>query len=276
MRIIYCYTNKINGKVYVGQTNNPDRRYREHRSNAFNEDSVNYDSVFHKAIRKYGWENFDYTVLEEVIIDANTREKFWIKEKQSLVSAHGYNVLEGGLQNFWNSRFTQDEIKSLKEEIIKGIKYDLLIEKYGVSKTFLSSVNHGTLFFDNEIQYPLYNYNSSEETLEALLEHLLDSKLTFKEIAATLNMGESTVKKINYGKLRKGLYRDYPIRKLTPQRRKALEIKDFLLNTKFRHMEIAIMVDASLETIRRINLGITNKDKTLDYPLRNFVETIQG
>lgn len=60
MRIIYCYTNKINNKKYVGQTNNPERRQREHKSNAFNEKSVNYGSVFHKALRKYGWENFNY------------------------------------------------------------------------------------------------------------------------------------------------------------------------------------------------------------------------
>ncbi len=69
MIIIYCYTNKINGKKYVGQTNSEKRRLNEHKSNAFNEKSVNYNSIFHKAIRKYGWESFEYEKLEE--IDSN-------------------------------------------------------------------------------------------------------------------------------------------------------------------------------------------------------------
>lgn len=270
MRIIYCYTNKINNKKYVGQTNNPERRQREHKSNAFNEKSVNYGSVFHKALRKYGWENFNYEILEEVNGDANDREKYWIKEKQSLVSENGYNILEGGLQNFWNSRFTAEEIAVLKEKIKEGTKYDTLIEEYNVSKTFLSSINHGTLFFNKETIYPLFNYNSTEDTINALIEHLKNSELTFREIAETMGLSESTVKKINYGKLRKGLSENYPIRTLTPQKRKALEVKDFLLNTEFKPMEIARMVDVSLETIRRINLGITNKDEKLDYPLRNL------
>lgn len=270
MRIIYCYTNKINNKKYVGQTNNPERRQREHKSNAFNEKSVNYGSVFHKALRKYGWENFNYEILEEVNGDANDREKYWIKEKQSLVSENGYNILEGGLQNFWNSRFTAEEIAVLKEKIKEGTKYDTLIEEYNVSKTFLSSINHGTLFFNKETIYPLFNYNSTEDTINALIEHLKNSELTFREIAETMGLSESTVKKINYGKLRKGLSENYPIRTLTPQKRKVLEVKDFLLNTEFKPMEIARMVDVSLETIRRINLGITNKDEKLDYPLRNL------
>ena len=36
MNYIYCYTNKINQHKYVGQTNNLNRRVREHRSCVFN------------------------------------------------------------------------------------------------------------------------------------------------------------------------------------------------------------------------------------------------
>ena len=58
MGIIYCYTNKINGKKYVGQTIHPEKRKWEH-SKAYD------DSIFHRAIRKYGFDAFDYEVIEE-------------------------------------------------------------------------------------------------------------------------------------------------------------------------------------------------------------------
>ena len=43
MYYIYCYTNKLNNHKYVGQTNNYERRIREHRSCAFNEKGNSYN-----------------------------------------------------------------------------------------------------------------------------------------------------------------------------------------------------------------------------------------
>lgn len=52
--IIYKATNKINGKVYIGQSHKSlEERMRRHKN-----DSIRQDSYFYRAIRKYGWENF--------------------------------------------------------------------------------------------------------------------------------------------------------------------------------------------------------------------------
>lgn len=51
MYYIYCYKNKLNGHKYVGQTNNVQRRIKEHRSAAFNENSDDYNNLFHSKIR---------------------------------------------------------------------------------------------------------------------------------------------------------------------------------------------------------------------------------
>ena len=59
--IIYKVTNKINNKNYIGITSNPiDVRKRQHKYN-----SKNPKYIFHKAILKYGWENFIWEILEE-------------------------------------------------------------------------------------------------------------------------------------------------------------------------------------------------------------------
>ena len=59
----YKYTNLINNKKYIGQTNNLERRIREHKSCSFNPKSVNYNDKIHQAIRKYGKANIQLEKL---------------------------------------------------------------------------------------------------------------------------------------------------------------------------------------------------------------------
>lgn len=85
-----------------------------------------------------------------------------------------------------------------------------------------------------------------------------------------LELGYSTVKKINAGTLRKGLYPTYPIRTKTALALRADKIKKLLLTTKMTYAEICKMTNSSTETIRRINVGETFKDDKLSYPLRSL------
>ena len=57
---IYKITNNINGKVYIGQSNNIQRRFSEHQTKG--ESSRIPIDV---AIQKYGKENFSFEVIEE-------------------------------------------------------------------------------------------------------------------------------------------------------------------------------------------------------------------
>lgn len=96
--LIYGHRNKINGKWYVGQTKKkPDARFGLNGHNyCFH---VGEHNKFARAIKKYGWDNFEHIILEEGIKeeDIDEREQFWIREKDSWKS--GYNSNEGGRQN---------------------------------------------------------------------------------------------------------------------------------------------------------------------------------
>lgn len=92
---IYKYENKINHNIYIGQSIDIKKRFREHKSAAFNPQNKDYNMVIHRAIRKYGLDNFSFDIIEECPEELlNTREVFWIKYYDSY--NNGYNATEGG------------------------------------------------------------------------------------------------------------------------------------------------------------------------------------
>lgn len=95
MGYIYCITNLINGKQYVGQTiRSLEERFKDHSHQAYS--SGNEDRPICRAIRKYGIENFKIEELEQVENDLlNEREIYWIQELQTFGKS-GYNATKGG------------------------------------------------------------------------------------------------------------------------------------------------------------------------------------
>ena len=240
MYYIYCYINKINGHKYVGQTNNLKRRIREHRSCALNPKSSSYNDLIHSKMRQYGIDNFEIEVLEQIYTDdiniVNEREQFWIKEKNSFRGdGKGYNSDLGGGSRIRNSILSQDQIVSLKKEIQEGISYYELEQKYNISASFISSINNGLYFYDKNQDYPLYKYYKSDSDYDELIQLLTNSTMSLAEIAKQLDMGYSTVKKINAGTLKNGLYPTYPIRKRDVRAIRADKIKDALLHTNMTY-----------------------------------------
>lgn len=97
---IYKYENKLNQHIYIGQSIDIEARQRNHLYSAYNEKTKDYNSQFHQAIRKYGIENFNFTIIAEVSPEEysiellNSLEKTFIKLYDSY--HNGYNATEGG------------------------------------------------------------------------------------------------------------------------------------------------------------------------------------
>lgn len=93
---IYCHTNCVNGKRYVGQTvYSMEKRWGDHVANA---KGIKIGSpVFTRAIRKHGADAFDHMVLEVVSTqeEADLAETRWIEQLVCRVPS-GYNLKSGG------------------------------------------------------------------------------------------------------------------------------------------------------------------------------------
>ena len=86
---IYKITNKLNGKVYIGQSVDIDTRWRQHIN-------AKDDMLIHKSIQKYGAENFSFEVLLECPAEMLND---WERDMIALydcISPNGYNLTEGG------------------------------------------------------------------------------------------------------------------------------------------------------------------------------------
>lgn len=103
---VYCHTNKINGKRYIGITQNkPNRRWQ----NGYGYKDRN--SHFYNAIKKYGWENFEHIILEENLTrkEASEKEKYYIRLYNTNNENYGYNITSGGDNNFTRNKLTEEQ-----------------------------------------------------------------------------------------------------------------------------------------------------------------------
>lgn len=89
---VYVHTNKINGKMYIGQTcQKPEYRWN-------NGAGYKRQPYFYRAIRKYGWDMFEHYIIASNLTkqEADNFEKLLIQRLMTMQPAFGYNLTEGG------------------------------------------------------------------------------------------------------------------------------------------------------------------------------------
>lgn len=149
---VYCHTNKINGKKYIGITNDIIRRWRCKGIEYKPDKDSNQNRTFWNAIQKYGWDNFEHEILVEnlTINEAKELEKYYIKYYESFIGffdkredRKGYNSTLGGegtiglcgkLHHNYGKKISKEQIDFIKENNSKEIcQYSLdgyLIKKW--------------------------------------------------------------------------------------------------------------------------------------------------
>lgn len=108
--IIYIAQNTVNGKLYIGQTTKPlGTRKQGHLA-----DSKRYDTNFYRAIKKYGWDSFEWKILYDnvPINKLNAVETWSIANYDSYHK--GYNSTPGGKANPVCSAETRKKISRSK------------------------------------------------------------------------------------------------------------------------------------------------------------------
>lgn len=113
---IYKITNKINGKCYIGQSNDIKRRWKEHRSKY----SWKTNHVIYRAFKKYGFENFTFEIVEECEIELLSEKEIYYISKFNTYN-DGYNETAGGegISGFNHS----EETKRKLSEKLSGEKH---------------------------------------------------------------------------------------------------------------------------------------------------------
>ena len=133
---IYKITNKLNNKVYIGQTiQKPIERFYQHCAKKCDKYILNM--VIHKAIFKYGKDNFTFEVIEEVPRQQlNEREEYWIKYYNSYTD--GYNSTKGGQKG--NKPFKNIDNKAIIEQYQQGKSLRTIGKMFNIDKATVKSI----------------------------------------------------------------------------------------------------------------------------------------
>lgn len=162
---IYKITNKINNKIYIGQSINISERWRAHRSRPFQVNASQYDSPLYRAIRKYGLGNFTFEVIEECNEEElNLKEQFYIQKYKSYETNHGYNLTMGGQTATTPSKITEDELEKIYDLLMDSdLTQEEIASKFSISQRLVSGINLGQYKMKQGYTYPLYSYRKLKE-----------------------------------------------------------------------------------------------------------------
>ena len=208
---IYCITNVLNDKKYIGQTiQKPSHRWAHHKC-ANGRKFV--DTYIDRAIAKYGEDNFKFEVIDTIV--TNTKEELYplldkaeisyINSYHSLWNENGYNVSSGG-QNAGNNRVSTKnaiDIYDINGNLLCPVSSKTEVMEYtGCAVKMISGICNGT-HHNYKKQYVFRNHLESFDKYDTSVFYrgekkidVFDSEWNYIE---TLNSVNDVVRKYNTG-----------------------------------------------------------------------------
>lgn len=159
---IYGFQNIYNGHWYVGKAKNLYNRYKDH----YNDWKTHQEKQFYQAIKKYGWESFNYYILKEYNEipsreELSEMEEFFIKEKNSY--HNGYNATEKSSGGFYTQEHKNKCTKVLNE-LNKRQKNE----------------NHPNTDFSKEDIIQIFNYGMQGAPVKWVYDQYKTHKITYE------------------------------------------------------------------------------------------------
>lgn len=138
---VYIHINKINQKKYVGITGQTlQARWRTN--------GIGYKGqIFYKAIKKYGWNNFDHIVLKDTYTqkEACNIEKMLISFFNSSSKKYGYNMSDGGEGNTGSYSISKNDMIGRKFKRLTVIDADIKKSLLHSERYWLCKCNCGNI-----------------------------------------------------------------------------------------------------------------------------------
>ena len=143
---IYKITKKENNKSYIGQSNNIERRFQEHKTKK--------DIPIEIAIQKYGVDASDFEIIEECSLEElDRREIYWISYFNTF-KGFGYNCNPGGGnnrgENNGRTKLTNNDVAYIRECYDEHLRRKDVYEQFKDKISFdaFASIWDGTTWKD--------------------------------------------------------------------------------------------------------------------------------
>lgn len=155
-----------NNKMYIGQTQKTlEQRKKNHKTS-----SKESNIVIYKAIRKYGWNNLKWDIIDTArnIDELNKKEIYWIETLRTYLGfkdCKGYNSTLGGEGFYRLTEWTQTELHQLGIDFKNGMSRDEIQIKYNIkNRQTLNLICSGKLWKEftkiDTSKYTKYNFSS--------------------------------------------------------------------------------------------------------------------